>query len=229
MVRTIRKKLFIALLLILAIALGYKSTPLVQGELGETGASDELTLVNKEHPLPPEYVPSDLVVPNVPFSFAEDHPKKQMRQEAAEALENLFAAAAKDGIHLVAVSGFRSYERQEAIFQRNASQMGEAEANRVSARPGESEHQTGLAMDVSAASVDYRLTEEFGSTEEGRWLQNNAARFGFIIRYPKEKEHVTGYQYDPWHLRYVGSRAAQTIAYIALTFEEFLSQGNQRA
>ena len=124
MVRTIRKKLFIALLLILAIALGYKSTPLVQGELGETEASDELTLVNKEHPLPPEYVPSDLVVPNVPFSFAEDHPKKQMRQEAAEALENLFAAAAKDGIHLVAVSGFRSYERQEAIFQRNASQMG---------------------------------------------------------------------------------------------------------
>ena len=229
MVRTIRKKLFIALLLILAIALGYKSTPLVQGELGETEASDELTLVNKEHPLPPEYVPSDLVVPNVPFSFAEDHPKKQMRQEAAEALENLFAAAAKDGIHLVAVSGFRSYERQEAIFQRNASQMGEAEANRVSARPGESEHQTGLAMDVSAASVDYRLTEEFGSTEEGRWLQNNAARFGFIIRYPKEKEHVTGYQYEPWHLRYVGSSAAQTIANKALTFEEFLSQGNQRA
>ncbi len=229
MVRTIRKKLFIALLLILAIALGYKSTPLVQGELGETEASDELTLVNKEHPLPPEYVPSDLVVPNVPFSFAEDHPKKQMRQEAAEALENLFAAAAKDGIHLVAVSGFRSYERQEAIFQRNASQMGEAEANRVSARPGESEHQTGLAMDVSAASVDYRLTEEFGSTEEGRWLQNNAARFGFIIRYPKEKEHVTGYQYEPWHLRYVGSSAAQTIANKALTLEEFLSQGNQRA
>ena len=229
MVRTIRKKLFIALLLILAIALGYKSTPLVQGELGETEASDELTLVNKEHPLPPEYVPSDLVVPNVPFSFAEDHPKKQMRQEAAEALENLFAAAAKDGIHLVAVSGFRSYERQEAIFQRNASQMGEAEANRVRARPGESEHQTGLAMDVSAASVDYRLTEEFGSTEEGRWLQNNAARFGFIIRYPKEKEHVTGYQYEPWHLRYVGSSAAQTIANKALTLEEFLSQGNQRA
>ena len=229
MVRTIRKKLFIALLLILAIALGYKSTPLVQGELGETEASDELTLVNKEHPLPPEYVPSDLVVPNVPFSFAEDHPKKQMRQEAAEALENLFAAAAKDGIHLAAVSGFRSYERQEAIFQRNASQMGEAEANRVSARPGESEHQTGLAMDVSAASVDYRLTEEFGSTEEGRWLQNNAARFGFIIRYPKEKEHVTGYQYEPWHLRYVGSSAEQTIANKALTLEEFLSQGNQRA
>ncbi|MGE5553331.1 MAG: D-alanyl-D-alanine carboxypeptidase family protein [Betaproteobacteria bacterium] len=183
----------------------------------------ELILVNKEHALPADYVPDDLRVVEIPFLSSEDSPKKMLREVAAAALENLFAAAEQDGIQLVGISGYRSYATQAEIFNRNATRYGSEEAaNRVSARPGESEHQTGLAMDVSAPSVNYQLTEALGQTEEGDWLEENAARFGFIIRYPEGKEDVTGYQYEPWHLRYVGVPDAVQIAEGAVTLEEYL-------
>lgn len=127
------------------------------------------------------------------------------------------------GIELAAVSGFRSYERQAAIFANAVQRKGEVEANRVSARPGQSEHQTGLAMDVSSASVGYALVEAFGETVEGKWLAQNAPKYGFIIRYPKGKEHITGYRYEPWHLRYVGVEHAMKISQRGLTLEEYLN------
>jgi len=182
-----------------------------------------LIFVNKDHPLAPAFEPKDLVVPDVPFSFEGDHPKKQMDRTAARALETLFAEAERSGIELNAVSGYRSYETQRAIFQRNARLKGEKEANRTSAYPGESEHQTGLAMDVSAASVDNALEEAFGATKEGQWLADNVASFGFIIRYPKGKEEVTGYKYEPWHLRYVGKELAEYLTVNGLTLDEFVS------
>ncbi|KAB3536043.1 M15 family metallopeptidase [Alkaliphilus pronyensis] len=183
---------------------------------------DILVLVNKERQLPSDYVPSDLVIPNVSFSFSEDLPKKYMRKVAAEALEELFDEAEKDAIELFAVSGYRSYSRQKSIFEANVRRKGEKEANKTSAFPGQSEHQTGLAMDVSSRSVALRLTEELGNVKEGIWLKENAHRFGFIIRYPKGKETTTGYTYEPWHLRYVGKEEAEAIYSSDITLEEYL-------
>lgn len=180
-------------------------------------------LVNKERNLPSDYVPDDLVVPDVPFSFSGDSPKKQMRKEAAEALEKLVAAARQDDITLKAVSGYRSYNTQKALFDSYAEKDGIEAANRYSAHPGQSEHQTGLTMDISGASVNYALTTELGKTKEGIWLAEHAADYGFIIRYPEGKEHITGYMYEPWHIRYIGVDAAKAVVESGLTLEEYLN------
>ncbi|MFS0722873.1 D-alanyl-D-alanine carboxypeptidase family protein [Paenibacillus sp. 1P07SE] len=192
------------------------------GQLIITNVTSMLVLVNKERRLPSDYTPPDLVVPDVPFSFSGDHPKKQLRQPAARALERLFARAETEGIELKAVSGYRSYATQQAIFERNARDKGEAEANRTSAYPGESEHQTGLAMDVSSGSVNYGLVKSFGQTKEGKWLSEHAHEFGFIIRYGEGQEEETGYAYEPWHLRFVGVDAATRIVEKDFILETFL-------
>lgn len=183
-----------------------------------------LSLVNKEYALPSDYIPEDLVIPNVRFSFVEDLPKKQLRKVAAEALEALFEDADGAGLELFAVSGYRSYDRQDAIFASNANKHGEEAANRFSARPGESEHQTGLTMDVSSPAVNFNLVIEFGETDEGQWLKKHASDYGFIIRYPEGKEDITQYQYEPWHLRYIGKKAAKEIMDNGLTLEEYLEE-----
>ncbi|UJL46895.1 D-alanyl-D-alanine carboxypeptidase family protein [Virgibacillus sp. NKC19-16] len=183
---------------------------------------DQLALVNKQNALPSDYDPDDLVVPDVRFPFTEDLPKKQMRKVAADALEELFQAADEAGLDLVAQSGYRSYGRQDAIFASNASQHGEEAANQFSAQPGESEHQTGLTMDVTTPSINNELTTEFGDTDEGKWIEEHAANYGFIIRYPEGKEEITEYQYEPWHLRYVGEKSAQEIMSEEITLEEYL-------
>ena len=180
-----------------------------------------LVLVNKVRNLPSSYAPGDLVKPNVRFSFSEDVPKRYMRKPAARALEQLFRAASDAGHRLYGVSGYRSYATQKSIFERNVAQKGEEVANRTSARPGQSEHQTGLAMDISSAAVNYRLSTSFGDTPEGKWVRDHAYKYGFIIRYPKGKEHITGYSYEPWHLRYVGTEAAEYIHKNGLTLEEY--------
>ncbi|WFD10251.1 D-alanyl-D-alanine carboxypeptidase family protein [Tepidibacter hydrothermalis] len=183
--------------------------------------SDILVMVNKKNSLPSNYIPENLVVPNIPFPFKEFHSKKLMRQDAALALEKLFNKAKQDEINLYATSGYRSYDRQKSIFESNAKKYGIEKANQFSAKPGESEHQTGLAMDVTSPSVNYHLTQRFGETKEGIWLKQNAAQFGFIIRYPKGKEDITGYKYEPWHLRYVGKETAQKITNQNITLEEY--------
>lgn len=183
---------------------------------------DQLGLINKEHALPDDYIPEDLVIPDVPFPFAEDLPKKQMRKAAATALEELFEASEESELELYAQSGYRSYERQDAIFAANVDAHGEEAANNFSARPGESEHQSGLTMDVTSPGVNFDLVIEFGETKEGQWIKENAADYGFIIRYPEGKEDITVYQYEPWHLRYVGVKAAQEIMSQGITLEEYL-------
>jgi zinc D-Ala-D-Ala carboxypeptidase len=183
-----------------------------------------LVLVNKNRNLPSSYSPKDLVKPNVRFSFSEDVPKRYLQANAARALERLFKAASDAGHRLYGVSGYRSYATQKSIFERNAAQKGEEVANRTSARPGQSEHQTGLAMDISSASVDYRLSTSFGDTAEGKWVRDNAYKYGFIIRYPKGTEGITGYSYEPWHIRYVGTTAADYIYRNNLTLEEYFQQ-----
>lgn len=179
-------------------------------------------LVNKEHTLPSDYTPTDLVVPDVRFPFAEDDPKKQLRKEAAQALEKLFAAAEAEGHYLYAISGYRSYERQEAIFASNVQKHGEEHANTFSARAGESEHQTGLVMDISSEAVGFQLVTEFGETPEGKWVQEHAHEYGFVVRYPEGKEAITKYQYEPWHLRYLGVEVATALYESGQTYEEYL-------
>lgn len=186
-------------------------------------AADPLSvrvLVNKSNALAADYIPPDLTVPKVRFSFPEDDPKKMLRLEAAEALEALFNQAEREQIILLGASGYRAYARQAQIFLRNYQEKGVA-ANRYSARPGESEHQTGLAMDVTCAAVGNQLTVSFGEIREGEWLSRRAPEFGFIIRFPRGKEAITGYQYEPWHIRYVGVSAAQEIADKGWTLEEY--------
>jgi D-alanyl-D-alanine carboxypeptidase len=181
-----------------------------------------LSLVNKQHALPADYIPNDLVTPNVRFPFTEDLPKKQLRKVAADALEELFAASDEAGLNLFAQSGYRSYDRQDAIFAANVDRVGEEAANNFSARPGESEHQTGLTMDVTSPDVNFDLIIEFGDTKEGKWIKEHASDYGFIIRYVEGKEAITEYQFEPWHLRYVGVRAAKEITSQGITLEEYL-------
>ncbi|MFD1038265.1 D-alanyl-D-alanine carboxypeptidase family protein [Virgibacillus byunsanensis] len=183
---------------------------------------DQLALVNKENALPSDYIPSDLVYPNVRFPFPDEIPKRQMRQVAADALERMFDAADQDGLDLFAQSGYRSYNTQDSIFASNARQYGEEAANNFSARPGESEHQTGLTMDITSPDVNYELIVEFGETDEGKWVKEHAAEYGFIIRFLEGKEDITQYQYEPWHLRFVGEKAATEMAEKGITLEEYL-------
>ncbi|MFU0827809.1 MAG: hypothetical protein ACFWTJ_09815 [Lachnoclostridium sp.] len=180
-------------------------------------------LVNKELPLPSDYIPDDLVVPNVSFSFSYYDEKKLMRKVAADALEQLFNAAKANNIYLNGVSAYRSYERQYEIFTNNIKKQGLEHTMKYSATPGYSEHQTGLAIDVSADSVNNRLDESFGETVEGKWLAEHAHEYGFIIRYPKDKSAITGYSYEPWHIRYVGKALAKYIYENNLCLEEYFN------
>lgn len=193
-----------------------------EGKLIVKNTDDILVLVNKRRNLPADYKPEDLVIPNVRFSFKEKLEKRYLRQEAAEALEELFAEAEKEGIILFAVSGYRSFNTQKILFDNKVSKVGFEEANLLVAYPGQSEHQTGLAMDVSSQSVGFTLEEDFGQAKEGIWLKDNAHRFGFIIRYGKDNTDITGYSYEPWHIRYVGKDVANEIYEKNITLEEFL-------
>lgn len=184
-----------------------------------------LVLANKDFSLQPTYTPPDLVRPNVTYSFGEQQVEKaQLRKDAAKGLEEMFAAANKDGKKLFAVSGYRSYKRQQEVFQAEVNAKGDQKAREAVAYPGTSEHQTGLAMDISSESQSYELTEAFGNTPEGKWLQENAHNYGFILRYMKGREDITKYQYESWHYRYVGKDAATIIYKNNWTLEEFFEQ-----
>ena len=183
--------------------------------------TDTLILVNKNNKAPA--VPVTLVKPDVQPTREAVSENIYMRPEAAAALEDLFEAAAQDGITLYATSGYRSYSTQKAIFERKLERMDEKQANASVAKPGYSEHQTGLAMDIEGETTKGTgLTEAFGESPEGIWTAEHCAENGFIIRYPKEKTNITGYIYEPWHLRYVGKEAAAEITELGVTFEEYI-------
>jgi LAS superfamily LD-carboxypeptidase LdcB len=186
--------------------------------------TDILVLVNKQYRLPRDYKPQHLVIPDVPFTISGTPEKKHLREEAAQALENMFAEGKENDIELFAVSGYRSFLTQERLFPTYVLKEGFTWANQFSAFPGESEHQTGLAMDITSREVDLTITEDFGESTAGMWVEEHAHKFGFIVRYPKGKEAITGYTYEPWHLRYVGKEAAQEIYELDITLEEFLDK-----
>jgi len=180
-------------------------------------------LVNKQYSLPSSYEPKDLVYPNVPFTFKEQIEKRKMRKEAAQALEKLFAGAKKDGIFLAGVSAYRSHATQTSVYNNYVKKDGEEKARTYSAVPGHSEHETGLAIDVSGSDGKCAAEDCFGGTKEASWLAKHASEYGFIIRYLKGKESITGYQYEPWHIRYVGTEMAKDIAAKGITLEEYLN------
>lgn len=178
-------------------------------------------LVNKQFALPSSYEPTDLVYPDIPFTFAEKIEKRKMRTAAAEAIEKLVAGAKKDGVSLAGVSAYRSYATQKSLFQRYVAKDGEEKAKTYSAVPGTSEHETGLAIDVSGSDGKCAAEDCFGGTKEANWLEKHAQEYGFIIRYPKGKEKITGYQYEPWHIRYVGVDTAKDMVAKKMTMEEY--------
>lgn len=182
--------------------------------------SDILALINKSNALSHAYEPEDLVVPDIPFKTGGS--QIEMRKEAARALEALIRQAFRDGVFLGGVSGYRSYTTQAQIYRDVWKNSPVAELV-FHARPGESEHQSGLAVDIGSPGQSYQLEQWFADTLEGKWLAEHAPDFGFIVRYPKDKEDITGYPYEPWHFRYVGS-AAREIADANITLEEYLQK-----
>ncbi|WP_058302855.1 M15 family metallopeptidase [Gorillibacterium timonense] len=187
----------------------------------DTDPTSVTVLVNKQYALPDNYNPEDLVYPDVPFLFKEKIEKRMMRKEAAAALEKLFAAAKEDGIYLAGVSAYRSHATQTALFNRYVAKDGEEKAKTYSAVPGHSEHETGLAIDVSGSDGKFAAEPSFAGTPEAEWLAAHAADYGYIIRYPEGKDAITGYTYEPWHIRYVGEAIAKDIASKGSTLEEY--------
>lgn len=187
----------------------------------DTIPSSITALVNRNYLLPSSYVPATLVEPHIRFSFSYSSDKRKLRKIAADALEEMFLAAEKKGVVLYGVSGYRSYIRQKQIYDQNVIRRGRAATDSVSATPGSSEHQTGLTMDISAASVGLQLDQRFGDTKEGRWVAKNAHKYGYIVRYPYGKAKITGYTYEPWHIRYVGIATATYLYKNGLTLEEY--------
>ena len=169
-------------------------------------ASSIWVVVNKKRPLSPKsYVPAPLVVPAVA------HPGGQvMRKDAASAMATMVAAAAKEGAGVIGISSaYRSYATQVEVFNNGVAKTSPTEALKWYAKPGHSEHQTGLTADLvpigNSACADHRC---IGKVSQGRWLAKNSWRFGFIVRYEEGQTAVTGYNYEPWHVRYVGVELA---------------------
>lgn len=172
-------------------------------------------LVNRQHAVSQFYVPQTRKVIGPGMS-------QTMRDDAAAALEDMFAGAKEEGINLAIVSGYRSYSKQSSIYARKKATQGQEAADRVSARPGTSEHQLGMAMDL-AKKGSSQLNTGFGKTKEGQWVSANAHKYGFIVRYPQEYEDVTGYMYEPWHVRYVGKELAREIYESGVPMEIYMS------
>lgn len=182
-----------------------------------TDLNSILILANKSHPLPEDYEPSDLVTPNVKVNKSG----LSLRKEASDAIEEMFNAAKEENINLVLGSSYRSYSYQASLFSRYVAKDGEEKAAKYSSKPGQSEHQTGLAADISDESGENFLKQSFKDTKEGIWLKNNSYKFGYILRYPEGKEDITGYMFEPWHFRYIGKEEALKVYNSGLCFEEY--------
>ena len=189
--------------------------------------SDRLLLVSKNYPITEEYVPENMQDINTFMDSTKS--STPLRKDAYEALENMYQDMAWEGIDLLAISGYRSYEYQTGLFQREWNRQKQdgsdsATAYRLAAMqtavPGGSEHQTGLAIDVSTNSW---LSQNFGQTEAGKWLKDNCYRYGFILRYAQDKQNITNIIYEPWHFRYVGYPHAKYMTENNLCLEEYLA------
>ena len=183
-------------------------------------------VVNKQRQISPlRYTPTNLVFPNLPRPRIQNPFGLQLRQEAAVATVAMAKAMRDEGAGtLILNSGFRTYKNQQGLYNRTRDTRGLAVAEKLSARPGHSEHQLGLAADFSVKGQGCVIMVCFGNTEAGIWLAENAHKYGFVLRYPKGYKPITGFQYEPWHFRYVGVELATEMKTKGIkTLEEFWS------
>jgi D-alanyl-D-alanine carboxypeptidase len=176
-----------------------------------------LVLVNKYFRLPSGFNQYNLV--NMSSKYTVNDGKQYLLAGVAyEKYIQMFDAAKKDGLSLRVISAYRTEDYQRGLYNNKVRTTGKVNADNYSARPGHSEHQTGLAVDICSTKGTFEYTSEF------KWLQNHAHEYGFILRYPKGKEWITGYSYEPWHYRYVGTDAAKIIYEEGITYEEYYAK-----
>lgn len=159
-------------------------------------------ITDRYHPLPEWYEPADLVRAPVPFDAPFNDKKCYISVVVYDPIRKLFNACSKEGLNLMGISAYRSYERQKEIYENSVRERGKKYTSKRIAYPGTSEHQTGLAIDVSCAAVEYDLVEAFEYTDEGIWLKKHAHEYGFVFSFTRENEEYTGYINEPWHIRY---------------------------
>lgn len=176
---------------------------------------DTSMLVNKYYLLTKDYVPDDLVNVSQTYSWGSN---QRVRKVAYDAFLDMWEQAKTDGFYLMISSSYRSYEEQEIVYN-NYKKQGTKYADSLAARPGASEHQTGLTLDIFSKTNSNRQT--FKDSEEAKWLLDNSYKFGFILRYPENLVNVTGYNYEAWHFRYVGKNIATYIHDNNISFDEY--------
>lgn len=198
---------------------GASSIPLVYQDIAQD--SSIWVVVSKKRALSdPAYTPTELVTPRVATNTSKTAEEQSLRPEAARALESMLTKASDEGHQLFMASGFRSYELQKMYYDNYVRSYGVAEADTFSAKPGYSEHQTGLAFDLAPVSRECYLEICFEDQPSGIWLAKNAPSYGFILRYPKDKSEITGYMYEPWHFRFVGTELSGALTQSGLTLDE---------
>jgi len=188
--------------------------PFYQNTKQSTKLNETTILVNKYTYLPEDYIPDNLT--NISEQYTNS--TRQLVYEAKEAFEKMASTASQQGYTIRAISAYRSYEYQKGLYDNYVKKDGIEKADTYSARPGHSEHQTGLVVDVDNNKTDFN---NFETTEEFKWMEENAHNYGFILRYPKDKENITGYNYESWHYRYVGKEIATFIKSNNLTLDEY--------
>ena len=184
--------------------------------------NDYFVLINKDNKLDKNYFPINLTKSEAKFlDYVQDN---NLESATADALKKMFDAAEEDGISLIGVSGYRSYSVQKSLYETRMKQKGEEKTRAYTAEAGTSEHQSGLAIDILCDEYQ-TLDEGFEDTDAFRWLTENCYKYGFILRYLKGKEEITGYNYEPWHFRYIGNEeVAKDIMNRGLAFEEYINE-----
>lgn len=188
-------------------------------EVRTTDDGNLLVIVNKEYAVSPDYYPTDMV--DIDGSLSTNQNLK-VKKEAYDAYLKMLHDAQAEGLNFCICSAYRSYSLQESLYNNSLAANGQEYTEKMFAYPGKSEHHTGYAIDVTSASMNWGLAQNFTDYPDGAWITEHCSEYGFIIRYPKGKEDVTGYVYEPWHIRYVGVDVAKYITQQGITFEEYL-------
>ena len=178
-----------------------------------------LVLVNKEYTISRDYYPIDMV--DVDGSLSTNQNLK-VKREAYDAYLAMLKDAQAEGLNFCICSAYRGFEVQESLYYNSLASNGKEYTDKMFAYPGRSEHHTGYAIDVTSASMNWGLSQDYADYPDGAWIAEHCDEYGFIIRYPKGKEDITGYMYEPWHIRYVGVEIAKEITEAGITFEEYL-------
>lgn len=180
---------------------------------------NRMVLVNKQYAVSQDYCPTDMV--DIDGSLSTNQNLK-VKREAYDAYLKMLENANAEGLNFAICSAYRSYELQESLYNQSLQSNGETYTEKMYAHPGQSEHHTGYAIDVTSASMNWGLSQDFADYPDGAWITAHCSEYGFIIRYPRGKEDITGYMYEPWHIRYVGVDAAKEITEKGITLEEYL-------